>query len=71
MLAINTAVLNEQLNAKCHLMEVTFLVLLSLNHITLEAVECACVLVQHLRAEYFTDDLQVSLHSLCSIPVCY
>lgn len=67
MSAINAAVLNEQLEAKCHLMEVTFLVLLSLNHITHEAVESVCVFVYHLRARYFTDNLQVSLLNRCSL----
>ena len=61
MLAVTAAVLNEQLKAKCHLMEVTFLILLSFHHITLDAVECACVLACHLHTEYFTDELQVGL----------
>ena len=61
ILAITADVLNEQLTAKFHLMEVTFLILLSFHHITLDAVECACVLGCYLHAEYFTDELQVGL----------
>lgn len=61
MLAITATVLNEQLKAKCHLMEVTFLILLSFHHITLDTVECACVLACYLHAEYFTDELQVGV----------
>ena len=58
ILAINVAVLNEQLKAQCHFMEVTFLVLQSFHHITNDAIECAYMLACHLSAEYFTDDLQ-------------
>jgi len=59
LLAITTTVQNIQLVAQCHLMEVTFLVLLSFQHITDDAVECACVLACHLYKEYFTDEFQV------------
>ena len=59
ILAINVAVLNEQLKAQCHFMEVTFLVLQSFHHITNDAIECAYMLACHLSAEYFTDDHQV------------
>ena len=61
MLAITAAVLNEELKAKCHLMEVTFLILLFFHHISPDAVECACALACYLNTEYFTDGLQVSL----------
>ena len=67
MSAIDAAVLSEQIKAKCHLMEVTYLILLSFHHNAHEAVEYACALARDLHAKHFTDDLQVSLLNMAYI----
>lgn len=42
-------------------MEITFLVLLSFQHVTHDAVDCVSVLASYFYTVYFTDELQVSL----------
>lgn len=61
VLIITAAVQSEELKAQCHLMEVTFLVLLFFQSITNDAAECACVLACDLCKEYFTDEFQVAI----------
>jgi len=68
---ITATVQTEELKAQCHLMEVTFLVLLHFEPITNDAAECitpdvakfACELACYLCKEYFTDAFQVTSFS--------
>ena len=56
--------LTEQLKTQYHLMEVTFLILLSFHQITDVAAECAYTLTCHLYTKCFDDKFQVTAYSV-------
>ena len=58
MLAV--AMLNEQLTSQYHLMEATYLVLLSFCDITDIAIEYACIFACHLCTKCFNQEFKVT-----------
>ena len=58
---LTATTLSERLKTQCHLMEVTFLVLLSFHQITLDGVECACTFASHLCTKCFNEEFQVTV----------
>ena len=57
---LTVTMLPERLKTQYHLMEVTFLVLLSFHDITDAAIECACILASHLCTKCFNENFQVT-----------
>jgi len=59
---LTVTALTERLKTQYHLMEVTFLVLLSFDYITSDVAECAYILACHLCTKYFNEEFQVFIN---------
>ena len=57
---LTVTVLTERLKTQHHLMKLIFLILLSFDHITDIAAECAHLLGDHLCTKYFNREFQVT-----------
>ena len=56
---LSGALKDDYLKTQCHFMKVTYLILLSFNHITFDCAECACVLAIGLCNIFFNEDFEV------------
>ena len=62
---LSAALKDDYLKTQCHLMKVTYLILLSFHHITFDSAECACVLASRLCNEFFNEHFEVNTNQLC------